>query len=300
MRRGYAVNPRQATVLPDTCMEASKIDFQAVLLALCIAIPLLSPGTAQSDPSGTPPQAAPVPDAVDLLSAFIQRVGGQAAIHSVKSMEVRGRIHLPGGRTPGTFLWLVADGGRACFRTTFSGLGTAAFGSDGSAGWSLLDLPATREVDDLTLTDVEQRRRRANWFELAFTLPERAVSMDTLGPALFEGTPAWEISIARTDGRIERLFLDRATNLLLGFTMPLDVTPGAPEIHVRFQDWRAVGELTLFHRIEISGGRTRVGLEIESVTLDAVAHSDHRFAKPSAERPHQTERHPGAERPDDA
>jgi hypothetical protein len=76
------------------------------------------------------------------------------------------------------------------------------------------------------------------------------------------------------------MFLNKSTKRLMGFTMPLDSTRGAPVITVRFGEWRKVGALTLFHRIEIAGGRSRVGLEVTSVTFDAVDANDPRFTSP--------------------
>jgi len=243
--------------------------------------PTPAPTTPPTSPAGEAAiDATKFPKAVDLLTAFIRTVGGEPAIRSITSMEVQGRIHLPGGRVPGTFLWLVADGGRACFETTFPALGTSAFGSDGTTGWTLLELPGTRTVDPLPLDDVDRLRRRANWFELAFTLPDRATEVHTVGPTSFGGVPAWEVSVERTDGRIERLFLNQASNRLLGFSTPMDTEPGAPVITVRFGEWRPVGDLTLFHRIEIAGGRSRVGLEVTSIRFETVALDDPRFSAP--------------------
>ena len=270
---------------------ASPIDFRAVPQMLISTLSLFLTLWANchvlgqdipSDDHATEPAAAPaaIPKAIDLLTEFIRTVGGEAAIHNITSMEVQGHIHLPGGRESGTFLWLVADGGRACFETTFPELGSSAFGSDGTNGWSLLELPGTRTVEPMPLDEVDRKRRRANWFELAFTLPNRAEALKTVGPTTFGSVPAWEVSVERTDGRIEQLFLNQTSKRLIGFRTPLNTAPHAPVITVRFGEWRPVGNLTLFHRIEISGGRSRVGLEIKSIRFDTVGLDDPRFKSP--------------------
>ena len=50
---------------------------------------------------------------------------------------------------------------------------------------------------------------------------------------------------------------------------------------MRFSDWRKVDNLRLFHRIVISGGRTRVRLDITKITLNEV--NSALFTPPDAE-----------------
>lgn len=272
-------------------LTVAPIDFRIVIRHYAILLLLLSP-TAIGQPPHAPdtPPAPPtpatadstsdhtLPDATALLQAFIRAVGGEVAIHSIQTMEVQGQIRLPGGRAPGRFHWVVTSGGNAFFETQFPGLGRSAFGSDGDTGWSLLELPGDHHSEAVSLTEIDRRRQRANWFELAFTLPRRATSMRTIGPVEFEGTPAWEVALERMDGRTERLFVDRASKLLLGVTTAIDTDPKSPMITVRFSDWRPVGDLRLFHRIVIAGGRTRVQLDITKISMDDV--NDAIFAPP--------------------
>jgi hypothetical protein len=267
-------------------LTGTPIDFLAVLALLLTLLQLTAPlgVVALADPTeDSPPTQGSdaLPQARSLLAAYIRAVGGAPAIATIKSMEVKGEIHLPGGRLPGTFRWAVADGHFAAFETSFPGLGRSAFGSDGTVGWSILELPGQRTVETLSLEEVDRRRRRANWYELAFTLPDRATSMHTVGEAVFDGTAAWEIHIDRADGRTEQLFIDRNTHRLLGFATPMDIGDDAPLITVRFGDWRKEGPLMLFHRIEISGGSTRVGLGVKEVLFDTLTHAD--FAAPPME-----------------
>ena len=252
-------------------------------MLLCVTTPLDTSQVAPPGQADASIQIAPdeLPDAQSLLAAYIRAVGGAPAIAAIKSMDVKGDIHLPGGRMPGTFRWAVADGHYAAFETSFPGLGRSTFGSDGTQGWSILELPGQRTVERLSLDEVDSRRRRANWFELAFTLPERAEAMHTVGEAVFDGAAAWEIQIDRADGRTEQLFIDRSKHWLLGFATPMDIGDDAPLITVRFGDWRAQGPLTLFHRIEISGGATRVGLDVKAVHLNTLTKED--FAAPPLE-----------------
>lgn len=269
-------------------LTGAQIDFPIVIRHCAILLTLLLSPTAiglspQTPPGPHTPPSPPtlpaaadtastnsLPDATELLRAFIRAVGGEVAIHSIQTMDVQGQIRLPSGRAPGQFHWVVASGGKAFFQTQFPGLGRSAFGSDGKTGWSLLELPGDHHSEAVSLVDIERRRQRANWFELAFTLPRRATAMHTVGPAAFEGTPAWEVSLERIDGRTERLFLDRASKLLLGVTTAIDTDPKSPMITVRFSEWRKVGDLRLFHRIVIAGGGTRVQLDITKISMTDV------------------------------
>ncbi len=215
-----------------------------------------------------PPGVDQLPDPIHLLDGFINAIGGPTAIKSVTAMDATGRIQLPGGRHPGTFRWSVADGHKAAFETTFPGLGRSAFGADGETGWAVVELPGDKQMTTLSIEEVDRRRRRANWFELATTLSNRATELRTVGGVDFDGIRAWELALTRTDGRREQVFIDQQTNLLLGVTTAMDTSPGAPTITVRFGHWQPAGDLVLFRQLDISGGRTRVRLLVDAISFD--------------------------------
>jgi len=235
----------------------------------------------------TPAPASPLPDGPLLLQRFVRTIGGETAIRSVKTLSASGRIELPGSPAAGTFSWAVADGNRCTFETSFPDLGSSSFGSDGTIAWEQLVLNDQRVTTALTLEEVEQRRRNANWFELVFTLPARSRAFTTIGQATFDGVPAFEVRMVDSIDRVHHLFFDVESHLLLGVRLLEEGPLGTADISIRFGNWKPVGDLLLFHSVTIHQADISLVLRFDSISIDPVPPA--RFAAPeginSAERP---------------
>jgi len=235
--------------------------------------------------AAAPPEPAtpdPLPRGTALLQRFIRAVGGEAAIREVQSMSARGLIFLPGSTDTGRFDWAVADGGRCIFDMTFPNLGRSRFGSDGTIGWESLQLDDETTVRLLDTAVVEQRRRQANWFELALTLPARAKAFDTIGKSTFDGTTAYEVRMVDESSRIHHLFFDAGTDLLLGVRLIERGPLGPADVTIRFGEWKPVDSLTLFHRVSIDHADVHMRLQFEHVSLKDVPPGN--FAPPESLR----------------
>jgi hypothetical protein len=224
-------------------------------------------------------QSAAVPEGTVLLQRFIRAVGGEAAIRDVQSMSASGQIDLPGSDESGQFSWAVADGGRCVFDMTFPNLGQSTFGTDGLIGWESLTLGNTNTVQQISLSTIESRRRRSNWFELALTLPARARSFDTIGLSTFDGTAAFEIRMVDETDRIHHVFFDSATNLLLGVRLIERGPLGPADVTIRFSNWKPVESLLLFHTVSIDHADVHLRLQFDQVSLQDVPQD--RFTPPS-------------------
>ncbi len=218
-----------------------------------------------------------------LLQRFIRAIGGEAAIRSVQSMSAQGRIQLPGAAETGRFEWAVADGGRCIFDMEFPNLGQSRFGSNGTIGWETLQLGDDTTTKQLDLATVEQRRRRANWFELALTLPARARKFETIGQSTFDGTKAYEVRMVDETARIHHLFFAVETHLLLGVRLIERGPLGPADVTIRFDDWKPVGSLKLFRTVSIDHADVHMRLEFERISIEPIPLET--FAPPQSIQP---------------
>jgi len=233
-----------------------------------------------ASPAPPPATGEALPRGTALLQRFIRAVGGEAAIRDVQSMSARGRISLPGTTETGRFDWAVADGGRCIFDMNFPNLGRSRFGSNGTIGWESLQLDDETTVQRLDAAVVERRRRHANWFELALTLPARARSFETIGKSTFDNTPSYEVRMIDERGGIHHLFFDAQTQLLLGVRLIERGPLGPADVTIRFGEWKPVDRLTLFHQVNIDHADVHMRLQFEHVSLKDVP--PERFAPPES------------------
>ncbi len=244
-----------------------------------LATAIVTCALAASAPAAPAVGASPLPDGATVLQRFVRAVGGEPAIRDVTAMSVRGRIGLPGVPRPGTFRWSVADGGRCAFDMAFPNLGRTRFGSDGHTGWEVIELEETVQRGSLTLEEVDRRRRRANWFELALTLPARATKFTTLGRSTFDGIDAYEVRMVDASDRPHTLFFAADSWLLLGVQMSERGPTGPADVTIRFSEWSRVGPLMLFHRVSINHADVHLQLKFDSISLQPVP--DTTFARPT-------------------
>lgn len=275
----------RSTIQPDIRIDGSRVlgairpydtpELMRIHLAILAAITLTTPLSAASALT----QPAAVPQGTVLLQRFIRAVGGEAAIRDVQSMSASGQIDLPGSDESGQFSWAIADGGRCVFDLTFPTLGHSAFGSDGLIGWESLTIGNTNTVQQISLSTIESRRRRSNWFELALTLSARARSFETIGLSIFDGAAAFEIRMVDETNRVHHLFFDSATHLLLGVRLIERGPLGPADVTIRFSNWKPVESLLLFHTVSIDHADVRMRLQFDQVSLQDVQQD--RFTPPS-------------------
>lgn len=258
-----------------------------ITVTILLAITLLLAPLGALQTTAAPP-AGPV-----ILNRFIRAVGGEAAIRDIEAMHARGRIIMPGEATSGDFEWWVADGDRCRFVMTFPGLGSSQFGSDGSHGWEVLTLDGQTQASTLTLEQVSVRRGQANWFELALTIPKRARTFETIGPAEFDGHEVWEVKMVDSDQRVQHLFFDQQSHLLHGVRMD-DAAPA--NVTIRFQNWKPVGPLRLFRVVSIDHAGVRLQMNFDEIHLDPV--SPEVFMKPADAPTQHTEPKESVRTPD--
>ena len=216
---------------------------------------------------GQPTQPT-LPEGSLLLQRFIRAVGGEAAIRNITDMNASGRIHLPGVPDPGHFHWAVAGGGRCIFTMNFPDLGKSTFGSNGQVGWEIIQLDGETQQRELDIETVEARRRRANWFELALTLPARARTFTTIGRSSFDGVDAFEVRMIDAEERPQHLFFSADSHYLLGVRLIERGPLGPADVTIRFTNWQPIGPLVLFRKVTINHADVRLELLFDSISLE--------------------------------
>ncbi len=241
-----------------------------IAVTYLIPVLLMHSIATSAPPLPVAPAVTADPTGQQVLSRFIRAVGGERAIRNISAMHATGRIILPGEQETGTFSWWVGDGNKCRFNMSFPGLGTSSFGSDGTEGWEIIELAGDTTHQTLDMATVASRRRQANWFELALTLPARATTFETVGPAEFDGHGVWEIKMVDAESRTHHLFFDRTSHLLHGVRMRGAGIGSAADITIRFTQWKPCGPLTLFREVSIAHSDVRLQMLFDTITLDPI------------------------------
>jgi len=208
--------------------------------------------------------------AADVLERYLAVVGGDAAVRSIRSREIIGRVVTPAGEAP---MRIVEAAPNRFIRIIDSPAGgRSENGFDGTVAWTR----NKRGVQVVEGPPVGMMTR-----ELAIYRPAEMASMyGSLGTPRLDTLEKRAVNVieARSrDGIVETLYFDRETGLLNGW----DVVINETKIHNMLEDYRTVDGI----RVPFKVRRSRPDFSWSEVT-DTVRHNipvdESNFAKPAA------------------
>ena len=154
------------------------------------------------------------------------------------------------------------------------------FGSDGEIAWEQKPLIGADggNWSLLEMEDLSERVSANNWLGRLLQLGNRIDSMRTIGTTRFNDATCWEVKFTAFDGQPMAAFFDQKTRLLHGFrrsfTPPLgpEDTEAEPQmLNITFSQWRPVGDLTLFHRVQLDQAGTSMQINYDTLQINDVA-----------------------------
>ena len=171
--------------------------------------------------------------------------------------------------------------GRSLVRFTFletdvDGQAETSFGSNGATAWEQIHPAEGGGWQLLDDEDLAERIAANNWLGRLLRLGNEIEQMRTIGPAEFNGSQCWNISFASPQGPMN-VFFEQESKLLKGFrrtfqSPPLeDGTSTMPQqLDIYFSHWKDVGDLRLFHQVELVQRDIRMNITYDSLTVNDV------------------------------
>jgi effector-binding domain-containing protein len=212
-------------------------------------------------------QAAPLPDALELLERREAALGTNEARARVRGLEIRGRIEMAGSNVACDFEelhLLLPDGERVLQTAHWGGWGATTQGTDGSATWS-----TDPGFGGVLVKEGASGAAPRRLYGVSRSAPWRSLyaSARTLGVVRREGRELYELEMNPAEGASDRWYLTRDTNELarVGITYP---GPMGAELPMEFAlgDWKAVDGVLYPHR--------RVQEVMAASTIEESGHSN--------------------------
>lgn len=198
----------------------------------------------QSGPGGQ--TAAARPTAEQILSKYIQAVGGQAAADKVKSLALIGTVEGPPGRNaPVEIIVAVPD---KMFMTQTTQQGTMSRALNGTTGWA----KTGDNVRDLNPGEITQGQRIMRTLDIIKVSATPTQGMRFGGVAKVGDRDANILRAQLPDGSIERLFFDAETGLLLRRIVITNTMIGPLPEQVDYEDYRDVNGVKIPFTVRIS------------------------------------------------
>lgn len=208
-----------------------------VTTAALAAAMLASPVTAQ--------QGAVLPAAPDLMTRFVDAIGGRAAIEARTSSHFHGKIEVPAQGITGTLEVLGAAPDKFLLRIEITGIGTVLSGYDGKTGWSMHPAMGPMVLDGRML---DQMKQEADFYQILH--PERYfTNMETVGRAPFGGRSCYKVSVATRWGEEYHQFYDAETGLFAGSIRNQATPMGDIETTTVVSDYKPMGGMLIGTKI---------------------------------------------------
>lgn len=246
------------------------------LNALVIAL-LLGPFQSPAQ-TAKPPAARELPSLEQIISHYVQAVGGKKALLKIKTIREKGTVTFPAIQQKGEieFVWQTPD--HYLFGATIEGYGTTQTGFDGKQGWSIRQDSKLRDVTGLELS---QLRREADFYR-PLHLSQIYKSLSVKSVEKVNNRDCYAVEAATPEGGVETLYFDSETGLLTKIDRPMASTLGTEPMQVYYDDYREVAGVQVpFTTRQVAPGITTVIKLFE--VKENVAIDETRFRKPGAE-----------------
>lgn len=151
----------------------------------------------------------PLPTVEEILSRYIEALGGMRAIDKLATRTRKGSVELRGVR--GTFEYYEAAPNKSLLRGSLPPpLGAVLQGFDGRSGW----VKNQAGVFEMSGEGLAQAQREADFFA-DIKLKEQYKTMSVIGRERAGNREFYVVGGTRADGQVERLLFDVATGLLV-------------------------------------------------------------------------------------
>jgi photosynthetic reaction center cytochrome c subunit len=231
----------------------------------------------------------PVLPSVDqILSKYVQALGGEPAIRKVTSRIITGTQYIPtgpGGTTPmPAQVERMQKAPNVTVITYRTPTYTIAQGFDGTTAWAQ---DQAGRVADAVALDVLRAKRTADFYE-PLSLKQEYTRMSVTGIENVNGHDAYAVVGVPQGDAAERLYFDTTTGLLLRKVTVLPTPVGNSPYQVDFEDYRDTGSGVKFpYVIHMSPSTPRTELAPNTVLRvtkveDNKPIEDAKFAKPAS------------------
>jgi hypothetical protein len=263
-----------------------------LLLGAALASPaaLTSATLAQDGAAATAAQNAP--SAEKVLDQALKAMGGKEAFKKINSRHMKMTIS---GQQPAQQqqieTWSMGDD-KMLIQMSVMGM-NVTMGRNGDVAWVNAPGQGTSQVP---IEQAEQNTSLTQMHSMVQELRKNFKTIETVGSAEAGGEEAWKIRVA--DRKEENpmqpqgelfVYFNKKTHLPVMTEVPLPQGQGMAK--QMFKDWKNVGDLKLFHTMEIQQGPMTQTLKIDAIEFNNV--DEAKFAIPEEIKAQQPATQPG-------
>jgi hypothetical protein len=147
-------------------------------------------------PAAASAQAGALPPAEQLVTRYVQAIGGADAYKKNRSMKLEARFEIPAQGMQGSVVTMQMQPNKSVTRVTLPGMGEIVSGFDGNVAWSMNPFQGSRVLDG---AELQQAKDQAQWGAMIRDR-ELISEMETVERTTMGGTACYKVRIAWKSG----------------------------------------------------------------------------------------------------
>lgn len=183
-------------------------------------------------------------DAESVINAYLEAMGGKAALADVHSRVVKGTFSMPDMGMSGEMEVYTQEPDKYRSNVELSGMPPATSGVNGDIVWEVNPMAGPR-----ILQGAERRARlRQARIDPLVDWKQFFVKADVAGEVTVQGKPCTKVIFTDAEGSTTTMYFDKETNLL----SRIEVNISGQTVQTDFSDYRKVGDVMAAHKMHIS------------------------------------------------
>lgn len=222
-------------------------------------------------PAGQEPSARPTTD--EILSNYVQALGGAEAFHKLKTRVMKGTIQTVGASELGSVETYLKAPNKGVSTTYIPGDPPSTNGYNGAAGWTIDPVVGPQDVTGPDLDDLKQRFDFYREIRLKEIYPQMAFQ----GAETVNGRNTYVTEAVNGNSARERFYFDQQTGLLIRQEA---ISPDGSLSRTVLEDYREVDGVKLPFRVRVADSESEEVFQYAEIRHN-ISIEDARFEKPA-------------------
>jgi hypothetical protein len=205
--------------------------------------------------------------ALEIVDAYVEKIGGKDLILSIKSIETNATIDIPMAGMKGKMQIFAAQPGKMATVMELPGFGKIESGYDGEYGWN------SDPMSGPSLMDEEQINAMADQVDPNAAAKHRELyqTIEHQGEVDFQGQKAHKIRLVRARGGLESTeYYSVDTGLMVGQESVQPSAMGEVKVLAIMSDYKEFDGMKMPTRIQQNIGPNQMVMTIDSIKLNGV------------------------------
>ena len=248
-------------------------------LFLCLTLTFVALAQDKPAPAKAPDaKPADLPSADQIVTKYVQAVGGKAAIEKLTSRQEKGTFEIPAMGVSASLEAYSKAPNKSVFTIDIPGFGQVHRGYTGSAGWESNPQNGMR---DLSGNELAQMKLGAEFYR-DIKLQQLFPKMVVKGVEKVGAQDAYVVEATSADGIMQKMFFDKQSGLLVRAETEADTPQGKMAVTVLYSDYREVDGVKIPFTTEQKSSAFEFVVKLDSVKHN-VPIDDAKFNKPAAQ-----------------